>query len=250
MQSPQASGIARVGGLLLLVSLVLPYFALTFAGFAGKNFHLHELDRTAVYLIIAVALVALAQPRVTNRQSLALIYLIASGLFFAALSYRLWISPPESKSLGDLLGGLGELSVDGQQIEFGDVTIGDMLGAVGAAFKPTSGAWVGTFGGLMFLAGSILEFRDAGASPRPAATTTTRAPIAGTPMAGAPQPYQPPAGTQQPVAPAAAVPPPAPDPFAPPGSVPQPVQPTPPAQPAQTAPPPVDPGAPQRPPGS
>lgn len=236
MQAQQASSIARVGGLLLLVSLAIPYFELSFSGVLSVDFRLHELDRTAVIAIAVGALIALAQPRFSVRKTRSMVYLALSAVLLIGLLYRLWIVPPESMKIGDLLGGIGDFKVSGQEIEFGDLSVGELLGAVGGSFDPTFGAWMATLGGFLFALGALLEFRAADDTPVSAPPLDTFSYS----QLDAPRAQAPPATTypgQNPPAP---------------GFSPQPPQP-PQGYPGQAAPaqaPPPDPGAPQRPPGS
>lgn len=242
MESSESRTFAQFGGALLLISLVLPYYAISFAGFSTFNFRLWTVDKGAFVMVAAYGLLALAQIRLSSRDAMALIYLIIGGLFTAALIYRLWISPPGSGPID--MGGLGGSgSINGKSTT--GMSARDLLEAMGIELKPSYGSYVAMLGSGLFTLGAFLEFRASGRATAVAAVQ----PPAGPPVASPGQRYQPPAAPQafapdpfaQPVAPVAAahVPP---DPFAPKPVQPQP-QPQPQAPPPQYAPPvPPQPG--------
>jgi hypothetical protein len=263
MQAPEAQGFSRFGGLLLMVSLFLPFYAFSFGGFSAMSFRLWSLDKGAFVVIAAVALMALMQARISDRSTTALIYLIVGGLFTAALIYRIWISPPGSAPIGDFGGlGGGEVTINGKKSAAGSFSANDILEALGIKLKPTYGAYAAMLGSAFFTVAAFLEWRSAGIAPStPGHVLQPREvaqPVHGQQQAAAQQAQQqqawaPPA----PAAPAPSVPadpfaPPTPppaafpsDPFAPsaePATAPQP-------PPAAPQPPPAG-TPPQRPPGS
>ena len=63
MQTSEARTFAQFGGLLLIVSLVLPYFAISFAGLGGQGFRLWTVDKGAFVLVAAYGLPALRNSR-------------------------------------------------------------------------------------------------------------------------------------------------------------------------------------------
>lgn len=223
MQSSESRTFAQFGGFLLLVSLALPYFALSFAGLGSHGFRLWSMDKGAFVLVAAYGLLALAQVKFSSRETAALIYLIVGALFTAALIYKFWISPPGSAPIGDLGGAAGSATVNGKSIA--RVSAGELLKAMGIELKPSYGAYVAMLGSAFFTAGAFIEFRRPGAAAAPVGAP--QGAVAGAPTAAA---------TQQPVSPAqryqapiagqaanaatvAAVPP---DPFAAPQQRPQP----------------------------
>jgi hypothetical protein len=149
MESPEARTFAQFGGVLILVSLVLPWFALSFAGIGAHNFRVWSLDKGAFVLIAAYGLFALSQIKMSSRDSMALIYLIIGALMTAAFIYKIWVSPPGSSKIGGV-GGLGGIDAS------------DLFKSLGIDMKPSYGAYVGIVGSLFFTAGSFLEFRAAG----------------------------------------------------------------------------------------
>lgn len=270
MQSPEAQGFGRFGGFLLAVSLVLPFFAISFAGFSGMSFRLWSTDKGAFVMIAAYALIALAQVRISNRETTALIYMIVGGIFSAALVYRLWISPPGSAPIGDLGGGGGSMTINGKSTPVGSISTRDILEALGVSLKVSYGGWMAMLGSAFFTVGAFLEWRisAAGAVPAGAGYQQFAAPavagqqgVAQQPF-GQPAPYAAPpayvppadpfgapaASAASPVSPPAAVPP---DPFAPPAD---PFAPPAPPTPGPAAAPPAAPAGAaqpqaQRPPG-
>lgn len=249
MKAPEAQGFARFGGLLLAVSLVLPFYAFSFGGFSAMSFRLWSLDKGAFVVIAAIALLALMQARISDRSTTALIYLIVGGLFTAALIYRIWISPPGSAPIGDFGGlGGGEVTINGKKSAAGSVSANDILEALGIKLKPTYGAYAAMLGSVFFTVAAFLEWRSAGNAPGPT-VAVAQPPVQG--RAAFEQAYVP-AAPAVPAPPVAPPPPPAEfptDPFAPqapPGAAaPQP----PPVIPADPFAPKVDAGgAPQRPP--
>lgn len=233
MESSESRTFAQFGGLLLLVSLVLPYFAISFAGLGSHGFRLWTLDKGAFVLIAAYGLLAIAQLKMSSRESMALIYLICGGLFTAALVYRIWISPPGSTPLGDLgsavpSGGSGSLTVNGKSAE--GLTANDFLEAMGIELKASYGAFVAMLGSVFFTVGAFLEFRAVGVAKAagPAHNMEQAQPVAAgqryqppTPQAYAPVQAAsnvPPDPFARPAQPAAPVVP--PDPFAPPAQAP------------------------------
>ncbi len=247
MQSPEASGFARFGGFLLLVSLVLPYFALSFVGLGGFSFRLNTVDKGALVLVAAYGLLALAQVRFSTRETMAMIYLIVGVLFTGALIYKIWISPPGSAPIGDIPGNAGDLTVNGQKLDLGNVSTQDVLKAFGATLKPTYGAYVAMLGSAFFTVGAFLEWRKSGTASSGAYGEQLQnlqqlAQPQGGPLqqpAAAPSYQQQSYSPQQ--APASAVP----DPFAPPAVVSAHPQ----AAVAQPAPTDAPQAIPQRPPG-
>lgn len=213
MHSPQARTFAQFGGLLLLVSLVLPYYALSLFGLGNHGFRLWSVDRGAFVLIAAFGLLAVAQVSFAARETIALIYMVLGGIFIAALIWRFWISPPGDLTFGGLKLPTGHLTGSGGQTT--DLSLSGMLRSIGIEIKPSYGAWVGLAGSICFTIGAFLEFRTAGTTP--AAPVETAGAIPGTPAATpqptpgavAPDPFAAGAGTpQRPEVP--------PDPFAPP----------------------------------
>ncbi len=247
MQSPEASGFARFGGFLLLVSLVLPYFALSFVGLGGFNFRLNTVDKGALVLVAAYGLLALAQVRFSTRETMAMIYLIVGVLFTGALIYKIWISPPGSAPISDIPGNAGDLTVNGQKLDLGNVSTQDVLKAFGATLRPTYGAYVAMLGSAFFTFGAFLEWRKSGAANSGAYggqlqnSQQLAQPHGGLQQQPAvAQGYQQPSfAPQQPPVNAA------PDPFAPPAAVPA----NPQAAVAQPAPAQAPQAIPQRPPG-
>lgn len=256
MESSESRTFAQFGGFLLLVSLALPYFAISFAGLGSMGFRLWTVDKGAFVLVAAYGLLALAQIRLSSRDTMALIYLIIGGLFTAALIYRIWISPPGSAPL-DIPGGSG--TINGQSTT--GMSANDILEALGIELKPSYGSYLAMLGSAFFTIGAFLEFRVAGAAsaaaalqPPPMAMPTSpgqRYQPPAPPNAYAPDPFAQRPGVppdpfaQQPVpAAAAAVPP---DPFAPKPAQPSPPQ-APPAAPPQYAPPQPPAGYPPQPP--
>jgi hypothetical protein len=248
MHSPEAQGFARFGGVLLAVSLILPYFAFSFAGFSGVSFRLWSVDKGAFVLVAAFAIMALAQIRFSTRSTTALIYLIVGGLFTAAIIYKIWISPPGSAPLADTGLGGGTMSIDGKAVDMGSISTRDVLEAMGLKMKPSYGAWVAMLGSAFFTVGAFLEFRSSGNQPAQAEAYNPMQQAQYQPPQYQPQSYE------QPTYPAPDVAAPAPaqnfpqDPFAP--KVEQPAQQpqAPPAVPG--APPATGAPAPPRPPGS
>jgi hypothetical protein len=246
MKSAEAQGFGRFGGALLAVSLMLPYFAISFAGFAGVSFRLWTVDKGAFVLVAAFALMALAQVPISTRETTALIYLIVGAMFTAAIVYKVWISPPGSAPIGDLggLGGEGSLSINGKGASISSLSTRDILGAMGIEMKASYGAFVAMVGSAFFTVGAFLDWRGGGTVAAPPQQ------FAQPPQYAAPQAY---AG--QPTAPQPQAQPQArsfpEDPFAP-GNTP--AAPQPPAQaapqPPPAAPPQAGPPAPPRPPGS
>lgn len=220
MQSPEASGFARFGGFLLLVSLVLPYFALSFVGLGGFNFRLNTVDKGALVLVAAYGLLALAQVRFSTRETMAMIYLIVGVLFTGALIYKLWISPPGSAPIGDIPVSAGKITINGQDTDLGNVSTQDVLKTFGATLKPTYGAYVAMVGSAFFTVGAFIEWRKSGAQSAGAhgAQLQQQQQLAQPQVQPQQRPaaapgYQQPAYSQQP-SPAAR-----PDPFAPPVAV-------------------------------
>lgn len=224
MESSEARTFARFGGVLLLVSLLLPTFAIPIAGIDSIDFHLWRLDKTAFLIIGGFALFVLAQIPFSSRDSVALIYLITGAIFTAALIYKIWIAPPGDAPIGELLnklGGLGDsgsFSVNGKPVD--SITVNEVLKAFGLKLKPSYGAYMAFVGSCFVTAGAYIEFRKAGqasevaqATPQPQQVPAGQRYQPPTPQAYAADPFA--AAAQQPVAqqPAAApvVPP---DPFA------------------------------------
>lgn len=251
MQSSEARTFGQFGGLLLIVSLALPYFAISFAGLGGQGFRLWTVDKGAFVLVAAYGALALSQLSLSSRESMALIYLICGGLFTAALVYKIWISPPGSAPI-ELPGLAGEsggsATVNGKSIA--GVSAKDLLSAMGIEMKASYGAFVAMLGSAFFTIGAFLEFRSSGtAASAPAASAPTIEQLRqqATPAAPAGPRYQaPPAhvGASDPFAKpaAAAAPVIPPDPFARPAAAP-----APPAPPAgqQAYRPPGPPAAPR-----
>lgn len=223
MESSESRTFAQFGGFLLLVSLALPYFALSFAGLGSHGFRVWTMDKGAFVLVAAYGGLALAQVKLSSRETMALIYLIVGGLFTAALIYKFWISPPGSAPIGDLAGaggGSGTMKVNGQDVS--GLSTNDILKAIGIELKPSYGAYVAMLGSVFFTAGAFLEFRNAGSAPATPVTTPAMAgAAAAVPQAAAAgQRYQAPVPAQQRYV--------APDPFAaapPPGTQPVAAQP-------------------------
>lgn len=163
MESAEGQGFGRFGGFLLAVSLILPYFALSIAGFTGMNFSLWRLDRAAFVMVSIYAVIALAQVRFSNRETRAMIYMIVGGLFTAALVYRLWISPPGSAPIGDL-GENGKLSINGKEAA-GSISTKDFLEALGVKLKVSYGAYLAMVGSVFFTVGAFLDWRASGSQP-------------------------------------------------------------------------------------
>lgn len=234
MQSSESRGFAQFGGFLLLVSLVLPYFAISIAGLGGYGFRLWTVDKGAFVMVAAYGLIALSQVTFADRQTQSVIFLIIGALFTAALVYKIWISPPGSAPIGDTLGG----KIPGGS----DVSARDVLKELGIDLKASYGAFVAIIGSLFFTAGAFLEWRSAGSAP--AGPVYVQNPQPGMPPEQQPGmgfygPATPQASPQQIYAPPAQAMP--PDPFAPPLAAPR--QAAPAAQ--------VPPGyVPPRPPGS
>lgn len=256
MQTSEARTFAQFGGLLLIVSLVLPYFAISFAGLGGQGFRLWTVDKGAFVLVAAYGLLALSQLSLSSRESMAVIYLICGGLFTAALVYKIWISPPGSApiALPTLTGGSsGSATVNGKSIN--GASAKDLLSAMGIEMKASYGAFVAMLGSAFFTVGAFLEFRSAGDSASAPAAAPTIAQMQQQAAAQAPAPahYQAPAAhvgapdpfakPAAPAAPAAPVVP--PDPFARPAAAPVAAPPAPPAQQQAYRPPgpPAAPGA-------
>lgn len=216
MESPESRTFAQFGGALILVSLALPWFALSLAGFGSQGFRVWTFDKGAFVLVAAYGLLALSQIKLSSRDSMALIYLIIGGLMTAAFVYKIWISPPGSAPLSGVAGSMG-------------ASMKEVLKSVGIEMKPSYGAYVAMVGSALFTAGAFIEFRAAGmakSNPAPPPAYTGRplqqqAPVdpgqryqAPAPQSFAPDPFAVPA-QQAAVAQAAPqqVPP---DPFAPP----------------------------------
>lgn len=210
MESPEARTFSQFGGALILVSLALPWFALSLAGLGSQGFRVWSFDKGAFVLVAAYGLLAISQIQLSSRDSMALIYLIIGGLMTAAFVYKIWISPPGSAPLGGVAGSLGD-------------SMKDMLKSVGIEMKASYGAYVAMVGSVLFTAGAFLEFRSAGiakANPTPPPAYTGR-PIQQQPVppaqryqAPAPQTFAPdPFAVPAPQAPQRQIPP---DPFAPP----------------------------------
>lgn len=217
MESPESRTFAQFGGALILVSLALPWFAISLAGLGSYGFRVWSFDKGAFVLIAAYGLFALAQVRMSSRDSMALIYLIVGGLMTAAFIYKIWISPPGSAPLGDVGGSMSGVSAK------------EIFKQIGIDFKPSYGAYVGFVGSLLFTFGAFTEFRAAGAAVAPAPAAAMPQQYAGqqpVPQAPAAQRYQAP-GPQtyapdpfavpaaQAAVPQAAAPHIPPDPFAP-----------------------------------
>ncbi|MBJ7458274.1 MAG: hypothetical protein JHD02_03705 [Thermoleophilaceae bacterium] len=197
MESPESRTFAQFGGALILVSLALPWFALSLAGLGSQGFRVWTFDKGAFVLIAAYGLLAIAQVRMSSRSSMALIYLIIGGLMTSAFIYKIWISPPGSAPIGDLGGASGVSGVSAK----------DVLEAIGIEMKASYGAYVAFVGSLLFTFGAFTEYRAAGSSPK-------SAPTIGLVQANAPQQPVAPAQRYRAPAPQAF----APDPFAPPAS--------------------------------
>jgi hypothetical protein len=195
MESAQSRTLAQVGGFLLLVSLVLPWFSISFGGLASQGFSIWKLEKSAGVLIAAYGLFAVSQVRLSSRDTMALIYMVLGGLMTAGLVYKLWIAPPGSSAI----------SIGGQSID-----VGEVLKQMGLGLKPTYGAFVAFAGSLMFTIGAFLEFRSGSADePVQAQRWQAPAPVPGQPAPGQPltgQRYVPPTQPAHPVH--------APDPFA------------------------------------
>lgn len=164
MESPESRTFAQFGGALILVSLALPWFALSLAGFGSHGFRVWSFDKGAFVLIAAYGLLALSQIQLSSRDSMALIYLIIGGLMTAAFVYKIWISPPGSAPLSGVAGSMGD-------------SVKDMLKSVGIEMKASYGAYVAMVGSLLFTVGAFLEFRAAGIAkgqPAPAPAYTGR----------------------------------------------------------------------------
>lgn len=162
VESPESRTFAQFGGALILVSLALPWFALSLSGLGSQGFRVWSFDKGAFVLIAAYGLLAISQIQLSSRDSMALIYLIIGGLMTAAFAYKIWISPPGSAPLGGGAGSLGE-------------SMKDMLKSVGIEMKASYGAYVAMVGSVLFTAGALREFRDAGmakgqTAPQPAYT--------------------------------------------------------------------------------
>ena len=201
MESPESRTFAQFGGALILVSLALPWFAISLAGLGSQGFRVWTFDKGAFVLIAAYGLLAVAQIKMSSRDSMALIYLIIGGLMTSAFIYKIWISPPGSAPIGDLGGASGTSGMSAK----------DVLEAIGIEMKASYGAYVAFVGSLLFSFGAFTEYRAAGAKKEPAPAVAT------TYAAQPQQPQQP----QQPVAPGQRYQAPAPqafspDPFAPP----------------------------------
>lgn len=211
MESPEARTFSQFGGALILVSLALPWFALSLAGLGSHGFRVWSFDKGAFVLIAAYGLLAVSQIQLSSRDSMALIYLVIGGLMTAAFIYKIWISPPGSAPLSGVAGSVGD-------------SMKDVLKSVGIEMKASYGAYVGMVGSVLFTAGAFLEFRAAGiakANPAPPPAYTGRPvqqqqPVAAsqryqapTPQTYAPDPFAVPAQQAAPQQ----IPP---DPFAPP----------------------------------
>ena len=196
MESSEARTFAQFGGALILVSLALPWFALSLAGLGSYGFRVWSFDKGAFVLVAAYGLLALSQIKLSSRDSMALIYLIIGGLMTAAFVYKIWISPPGSAPLSEVAGTAGE-------------SVKDLLKSVGIEMKASYGAYVAMVGSVLFTAGAFLEFRAAGiAGGQPvAAPAYTRRPIQQQQPVAPGQRYQAPTPQAQQVPP---------DPFAPP----------------------------------
>jgi hypothetical protein len=170
MESPESRTFAQFGGALVLISLVLPWFGISVAGFDAIHFGVWKFDTAPGIVLAAYGLFAIAQIRLSSRDAMALIYLLISGLMTAALIYKIWISPPGSAPIGDI-GGV-DVGISGK----------DLLKGLGIDLKPTYGAYVAMIGSLLFVAGSFIEFRNAGmardavAAPNAAPTGMSQAP--------------------------------------------------------------------------
>lgn len=175
METPEAQGFARFGGLLLVISLILPWFALSFAGFAGVDFRLWTLDKSAFVLVAIYAVLALAQVSFGTRDTTAVAYLVVGVLVTLGLIYRIWISPPGSAPLGDI--GGGSVTIDGKEATLGSISAGDVLEALGISLKSTFGAWVAMLGSLFFTLGAFLDFRAGSRRTAPAAAPQSSAPV-------------------------------------------------------------------------
>src|SRR4029079_7095564 len=133
MESPEARSFAQFGGALILVSLALPWFALSLAGLGSHGFRVWNFDRGAFVLVAAYGLLAVSQIKLSSRDSMALIFMIVGGLMTAAFVYKIWISPPGSAPLSGIGGTPGD-------------SMNDMLKAVGIEMKPSYGAYVAMSG--------------------------------------------------------------------------------------------------------
>lgn len=162
MESPESRTFAQFGGALILVSLALPWFALSLAGLGSYGFRVWSFDKGAFVLIAAYGLLAVSQIKLSSRDSMALIYLIIGGLMTAAFVYKIWISPPGSAPMSGVSGSLGD-------------SMKDVLKSVGIEMKASYGSYVAMVGSVLFTAGAFIEFRAAGvakgrAAPPPAYT--------------------------------------------------------------------------------
>lgn len=196
MESPEARTFSQFGGALILVSLALPWFALSLAGLGSHGFRVWSFDKGAFVLIAAYGLFAVSQIQLSSRDSMALIYLIIGGLMSAAFVYKIWISPPGSAPISGVSGSLGD-------------SMKDVLKSVGIEMKASYGAYVAMVGSLLFTAGAFLEFRAAGIAkehPAPPPAYTGRPVQQQQPVAPS-QRYQAPTPQPQQIPP---------DPFAPP----------------------------------
>lgn len=251
MYSSQAQGLARFGGALLAFSLVLPFFALSILDFNAVTFRLWTLDKGAFAVIAAFAVFALAQVKLADRDTTALIYMVVGALFTAALVYKLWISPPGSAPIGDLAGADQSVTVNGKSTAVSSISTRELLDAIGIHQKATYGAYIATIGAAFVAIAAFLEWRSSSAEPAQIAYDP-HAQFAGGPeyaqQAYAPQVPPPAAAQAQAVVPAQ--PAFAPDPFAPPAAAAAPAAPAPVPRAAEVTPATTPAVPPTRPPGS
>src|SRR5690348_8516670 len=104
MQSSESRTFAQIGGVLLLVSLALPWFAIDVMGFKSFGFRLWRFDTGAAIAVVIYALfvLTLSQTSIGSRNATATICLALGALATGVLVYKLWISPPGNTSIGDL----------------------------------------------------------------------------------------------------------------------------------------------------
>ncbi len=149
MQVSPGKTIARLGGVALAVSVLLPWFKMEIQQFASMGFSLREIDRNAAIGLALVGAFCAVQPRITAADSSAMIYTIIGVLVTGAIIYKVFVSPPGS-------GTMTELSLDG-------VSIKDLLNSIGIEFNPTYGAFLGIAGAVAITIGSFVDLRAGGA---------------------------------------------------------------------------------------
>lgn len=146
MQSSNSQLIARVGGAVLAVSVILPWFVLDIQQLnVGEGFSMWKFERNAAIICVVVGLLCMIQPQLGSPELSAMAYLAIGGVVAGAIIYKVFVSPPGSEYME-------ALSVEGVSLE-------QLLESIGIEFKPAYGSYLGLAGALAIAFAALIQVR-------------------------------------------------------------------------------------------